>query len=59
MKNGRLIIIGRYKDVIFLNGQNFYAHDLERIIREVAGIPLSEAEVAIGGAKIIKINQKK
>ncbi len=54
MKNGRLIIIGRYKDVIFLNGQNFYAHDLERIIREVAGIPLSEAEVAIGGAKNYK-----
>ncbi|MCT2347248.1 AMP-binding protein [Niallia taxi] len=54
MHNGRLIVIGRYKDVIFINGQNFYAHDLERIMREVAGIPLSEAEVAIGGARNFK-----
>lgn len=54
IRNGRLVVIGRYKDVLFLNGQNFYAHDLERIIQEVAGIPLSEAEVAIGGAKNYK-----
>ncbi|MCP3741597.1 beta-ketoacyl synthase N-terminal-like domain-containing protein [Rossellomorea sp. BNER] len=54
MRNGRLVVIGRYKDVIFLNGQNFYAHDLERIIQSVAGIPLSEAEVAIGGARNYK-----
>lgn len=59
MHNGRLIVIGRYKDVIFLNGQNFYAHDLERIIRDVAGIPLTEAEVAIGGVRNYKEQSEK
>ncbi|WP_159882306.1 beta-ketoacyl synthase N-terminal-like domain-containing protein [Paenibacillus puerhi] len=51
MNEGRLVVIGRYKDVLFLNGQNYYAHDLERIAIEEAGVPLSEAEVAIGGAQ--------
>ncbi|MGF9912136.1 beta-ketoacyl synthase N-terminal-like domain-containing protein [Paenibacillus ehimensis] len=54
MRNGRLVVIGRYKDVLFLNGQNYYAHDLERIVLEVAGIPLTEAEVAIGGVRDYK-----
>ncbi|WP_054972152.1 beta-ketoacyl synthase N-terminal-like domain-containing protein [Paenibacillus sp. A3] len=54
MRNGRLVVIGRYKDVLFLNGQNHYAHDLERIVLEVAGIPLTEAEVAIGGVRDYK-----
>ncbi len=35
MKNGRLIITGRAKEVIFSKGQNYYPHDLERIIEEV------------------------
>ncbi len=50
MKNGRLIVIGRYKDVLFLNGQNYYAHDIERIIMEVAGVKLTELDVVIGSA---------
>lgn len=54
IKNGRLVIVGRYKDVLFVNGQNYFANDLERVIREVAGIPLSEAEVAVGGARNFK-----
>ena len=29
MCDGRLVVCGREKDVIFVNGQNFYAHDLE------------------------------
>lgn len=29
MTNGRLVVTGRIKDVIFVNGQNFYAHDIE------------------------------
>lgn len=33
IKNGRLIITGRAKDIIFVNGQNYYAHDLERIAK--------------------------
>lgn len=30
--NGRLCITGRNKDIIFINGQNFYAHDIEELI---------------------------
>ncbi|HEY8463545.1 MAG TPA: AMP-binding protein [Bacillota bacterium] len=29
LNDGRLVIIGRSKDIIFVNGVNFYAHDLE------------------------------
>ena len=29
IKNGRLTVTGRYKDVIFVNGQNYYSHDIE------------------------------
>lgn len=31
----RLFVTGRLKDVIFINGQNFYAHDLEDIACEL------------------------
>jgi len=30
--NDQLYITGRAKDVIFINGQNFYSHDLEEIV---------------------------
>lgn len=29
MSKGRLVVTGRIKDVIFVNGQNYYAHDIE------------------------------
>lgn len=35
IKDGRLFITGRIKDVMFVNGQNFYAHDLENIACEL------------------------
>jgi len=31
----RLIITGRMKDIIFVRGQNYYAHDLENVIYEM------------------------
>ncbi len=37
VNGGSLVITGRKKDILFVNGQNFYAHDLERIVSE-AGI---------------------
>ncbi len=37
MGNGRLYVTGRAKDIIFINGQNYYPHDLERIAGEVPG----------------------
>ncbi|RCX16519.1 amino acid adenylation domain-containing protein [Anaerobacterium chartisolvens] len=42
VKNNRLVITGRKKDVIFFNGQNYYAHDLERICEELDDIELGK-----------------
>jgi len=36
--NGNLFIMGRQKDVIFLNGNNFYCHDLEHVVSSLQGI---------------------
>ncbi len=38
LKKGRLTISGRAKDIIFINGQNFYAHDLEDVVADQPGI---------------------
>lgn len=35
IRNDRLVITGRKKDVIFFNGQNYYAHDIERLCQEI------------------------
>ncbi len=35
VKGDRLFVTGRLKDVMFVNGQNFYAHDLENIACEL------------------------
>lgn len=32
LHNGNLIITGRKKDILFVNGQNYYAHDIEGIL---------------------------
>ena len=42
MLDGELYITGRSKDLIFVNGQNFYAHDLENVLQEVAGLELGK-----------------
>lgn len=47
MKEKRLIITGRAKDVIFVSGQNYYSHDIERIGEGVEGIELGKI-VAVG-----------
>jgi amino acid adenylation domain-containing protein/non-ribosomal peptide synthase protein (TIGR01720 family) len=41
MLAGALHITGRLKDVFFVNGQNYYPHDLERIAQEIEGIELN------------------
>ncbi len=40
LRNGQLVITGRAKDIIFVNGQNVYPHDLERIAEEIDGVEL-------------------
>lgn len=42
LKDGRLIITGRAKDVIFMAGQNYYSHDIERVAESVDGIELGK-----------------
>ncbi|MDR1388220.1 MAG: AMP-binding protein [Propionibacteriaceae bacterium] len=34
MVDGDLFILGRQKDIIFVNGKNFYSHDLERVLEQ-------------------------
>lgn len=38
-------ITGRAKDIIFINGQNFYAHDVESVLIESCEIPLGHVVV--------------
>ncbi|SFA53242.1 non-ribosomal peptide synthase domain TIGR01720/amino acid adenylation domain-containing protein [Pedobacter suwonensis] len=44
--NGSLYITGRSKDVIFINGQNYYPHDIENIAHSVKGIELNKIVIA-------------
>ncbi|MEI6434657.1 MAG: AMP-binding protein [Bacteroidota bacterium] len=43
---GNLYITGRSKDLIFINGTNFYAHDLETIALKVEGINYGKIVIA-------------
>lgn len=43
--DGELVITGRHKDIIIVNGQNYYPHDLEEIIAHVDGLELGKVVV--------------
>ncbi|MZQ80577.1 amino acid adenylation domain-containing protein [Paenibacillus sp. 5J-6] len=43
LHKGRLVVTGRAKDIIFVNGQNLYPHDIERIAEEVDHVGLGRA----------------
>ncbi len=45
INDGELVITGRTKDLIIVNGQNFYAPDLETICENVDGIDLGKVIV--------------
>lgn len=42
----RLVITGRQKDIIILNGQNYYPHDIEEIVARLDGLDLNKVVVA-------------
>jgi surfactin family lipopeptide synthetase A len=42
ISDGSLYITGRAKDIIFINGQNYYPHDIERIAEEIDAIELNK-----------------
>ena len=42
----QLVITGRQKDLIIVNGQNYYPHDIEEIVAEIDGLDLGKVVVA-------------
>jgi acyl-CoA synthetase (AMP-forming)/AMP-acid ligase II/acyl carrier protein len=44
--DGDLVITGRQKDVIIVNGQNYYPHDIEEIIAQLPDLDLNKVVVA-------------
>ncbi|MGH8298884.1 MAG: non-ribosomal peptide synthetase [Steroidobacteraceae bacterium] len=43
---GDLYVSGRAKEIIFVNGQNYYPHDLEAVAQRVAGLELGKVVAA-------------
>ncbi|MFO1393171.1 MAG: non-ribosomal peptide synthetase [Steroidobacteraceae bacterium] len=47
--DGELYVTGRSKEIIFVNGQNYYPHDLEMILQQEPG--LEHGKVAAAGVR--------
>lgn len=43
---GELYVSGRAKEIIFVNGQNYYPHDLEAIVQRIDGLELGKVVAA-------------
>ena len=43
---GQLVVTGRAKDLVIVNGQNHYPHDLERLAEQVTGIEANRVAAA-------------
>ncbi len=41
LRDGRLTITGREKNIIIINGVNYYSHDIESVVEQISGIELS------------------
>jgi acyl-CoA synthetase (AMP-forming)/AMP-acid ligase II/acyl carrier protein len=46
IRAGELFITGRAKEILFVNGQNYYPHDLEGIAQAAEGLDLGKVVVA-------------
>lgn len=44
--DGELVITGRSKDIIIVNGQNYYPHDIEEVAARIEGLELGKVVVA-------------
>lgn len=44
--DGQLVITGRAKDLVIVNGQNYHPHDLERVAEQVIGIDANRVAAA-------------
>jgi acyl-CoA synthetase (AMP-forming)/AMP-acid ligase II/acyl carrier protein len=46
MHEGQYYITGRSKEIIFVNGQNYYPHDLEAVLQKESGLELGKVVAA-------------
>lgn len=46
MRDGDLYVTGRAKEIIFVNGQNYFPHDLEAIAQNASGLELGKVVAA-------------
>ena len=44
--DGELYVTGRSKEIIFVNGQNYYPHDLEAVVQHEPGLELGKVAAA-------------
>ena len=44
--DGDLVITGRQKDIIIINGQNYYPHDIEEIVAQLDELDLNKVVIA-------------
>ena len=44
--DGELVVTGRQKEIIIVNGQNYYPHDIEEVIAEIEDLDLGKVVVA-------------
>ena len=50
LSDGELVVTGRAKDLVIVNGQNFYPHDFERIVERAADVDANR--VAAAGVRL-------
>ena len=46
LRQGNLFVSGRIKEIVFVNGQNYYPHDLESIVQDIKGLELGKVAVS-------------
>jgi acyl-CoA synthetase (AMP-forming)/AMP-acid ligase II len=44
--DGELYVTGRHKEILFVNGQNYYPHDLESLTLDIPGVELGKIVVS-------------
>ncbi|MFJ7041977.1 SDR family NAD(P)-dependent oxidoreductase [Streptomyces sp. NPDC101112] len=48
LRAGRLVVTGRHKDVVFVNGRTFHASDLEETVAATPGLPSGTTAAVVG-----------
>ena len=57
ISDSELFITGRYKEILFVNGQNYYPYDLEECLHSVEGLELGKVVVASAASKQSDLEQ--